>query len=110
MIILDIMQINLFLWIEVRRYRFYELWSYRACLLETNFFAAMLVPLFKPQAGWAEALTGSLREPKFTISMWEGIGRRLRRNYLWIYLILDGAWALKSISLIRSKVCRATYI
>lgn len=95
-IILDTMLINLFLWIEARRYRYYELWSYRARLLETNFFAAMLVPPFRPEPGWAEALAGSLREPRFTVGVWEAIGRRLRRNYLWMYLILDGAWALKS--------------
>src|SRR5690349_5805034 len=95
-IILDIMLINLFLWIEARRYRYYEFWSYRARLLETNFFAAMLLPPFQPQPGWAEALAGSLRQPKFTVGIWEAIGRRLRRNYLWMYLILDGAWALKS--------------
>jgi uncharacterized membrane protein len=57
----------------------------------------MLLPPFKPEPGWAEALAGSLRNPKFSISIWEALGRRLRRNYLAIYLILAGAWALKSL-------------
>jgi uncharacterized membrane protein len=95
-IILDIMLITLFLWIEARRYRYYELWSYRARLIEVNFFAAMLVPPTRPDPTWAERLAGSIREPKFPVSLWEAFGRRLRRNYLWIYFILDGAWALKS--------------
>lgn len=56
----------------------------------------MLVPPAKPDPTWAEDLAGSLREPKFPVSMLEAFGRRLRRNYLWIYFILDGAWALKS--------------
>jgi uncharacterized membrane protein len=95
-IILDIMLITLFLWIEARRYRYYELWSYRARLIEVNFFAAMLVPPTRPDPTWAERLAGSIREPKFPVSLWEAFGRRLRRNYLWIYFTLDGAWALKS--------------
>lgn len=94
-ILLDTLLITLFLWIEARRYRYYELWSYRARLLETDFFAAMLVPPFTPHPDWAEALAESLYQPEFPISMWEAIGRRLRRNYLWIYLILACAWALK---------------
>jgi hypothetical protein len=28
--------------------------------------------------------------------MWEAFGRRFRRNYFWIFLVLGAAWALKS--------------
>lgn len=95
-IVLDTLLITLFLWIEARRYRYYELWSYRARLIEVNYFAAMLVPPFKPAEDWAERLAESLRHPRFSISLLEAFGRRLRRNYLWIYLILASTWALKS--------------
>jgi uncharacterized membrane protein len=94
-IILDTLLITVFLWIEARRYRYYELWSYRARLLETDFFAAMLVPPFAPHPEWAEAMAETLLQPEFPVSMWEAFGRRLRRNYLWIFMILGGAWALK---------------
>ena len=94
-IILDTLLITLFVWIEARRYRYYELWSYRARLLETDFFAAMLVPPFEPHAEWGESLAHSLLQPEFPISMWEAFGRRFRRNYMWIYLVLGIAWALK---------------
>lgn len=95
-IIIDMVLVTLFLWIEARRYRYYELWSYRARLLEINFFAAMLVPPAHPDNAWANDLAASLRHPKFSISMLEAVGRRLRRNYLWIFFVLDAAWALKS--------------
>jgi uncharacterized membrane protein len=95
-IILSTLLVTLFLWIEARRYRYYELWSHRARLLETDFFAAMLVPPFAPRAEWGETLAESLLQPEFPISTWEAFGRRLRRNYLWIYAILALAWALKS--------------
>lgn len=91
-IILNTLLVTLFLFIEARRYRFYEVWSARVRLLETDFFAAMLVPPFQPAADWAESLAENLLQPHFTISMWEAIGRRYRRNYLWIYGIMVIAW------------------
>ena len=94
-IILTTLLVTLFLWIEARRYRYYELWSLRTRLVETDFFAAMLVPPFSPHAEWAESLADSLLTPEFPISMLEAVGRRLRRNYMFIYIILGLAWMMK---------------
>jgi uncharacterized membrane protein len=91
-IILDVLLVTLFLYIEARRDRYYELWSYRVRLMETDFFAAMLVPPFHPSADWAESLAESLLHPQLTVSLREALGRRLRRNYLWIYAVLALAW------------------
>jgi uncharacterized membrane protein len=91
-ILLNIMLVTFFLVTEARRYRYYELWSYRVRLMETDFFAAMLVPPFHPAPDWAEALSENLLHPHFPISNWEAIGRRLRRNYLWIYVVMGLAW------------------
>ncbi len=95
-IILNTLLVTGFLFIEARRYRYYELWSYRVRLMETDFFAAMLVPPFRPSPEWAESLAENLLSPSFTISMWEAFGRRLRRNYLWVYLMLGAAWIGKT--------------
>jgi len=95
-IILNTLLVTWFLFIEARRYRYYELWSYRVRLMETDFYAAMLVPPFHPSPEWAESLAENLLSPSFPISMWEAFGRRLRRNYLWIYLILFVSWMGKS--------------
>jgi uncharacterized membrane protein len=94
-IILDVLLVTLFLYIEARRDRHYELWSYRVRLMETDFFAAMLVPPFHPSADWAESLAESLLHPQLDVSLWEALGRRLRRNYLWIYAVLTLAWVGK---------------
>jgi len=93
-IILNTLLVTLFLSIEARRYRSYELWSYRVRLMETDFFAAMLVSPFRPAPDWAETLAESLLMPQFPISVWEAVGRRFRRNYMWIYMILGLAWLL----------------
>jgi uncharacterized membrane protein len=95
-IILNTLLVALFLFIESRRYRYYELWSYRVRLMETDFYAAMLVPPFHPSPEWAESLAENLLSPSFPISMWEALGRRLRRNYFWIFLILGTSWLIKS--------------
>jgi len=94
-IILNTLLVLWFLFIEARRYRYYELWSYRVRLMETDFYAAMLVPPFHPSPEWAESLAENLLTPSFPISMWEAFGRRLRRNYFWIFLILYASWAAK---------------
>jgi uncharacterized membrane protein len=95
-LILGTLFVTLFLWIEARRYRYYELWSYRVRLMETDFFAAMLVPPFSPHAEWAESLAETLLMPAFPISVWEALGRRFRRNYIWIYLLIDLAGILRT--------------
>jgi len=94
-ILLNILLVTIFLMIETRRYRYYELWSYRVRLMETDFFAPMLVPPFHPSPDWAETLSESLLHPKFPISNLEAAGRRLRRNYLYIYGIVGAAWLAK---------------
>jgi len=94
-IILNTLLVIWFLFIETRRYRYYELWSYRVRLMETDFYAAMLVPPFHPSPEWAESLAENLLSPHFPISIWEAFGRRLRRNYIWLFLILYAAWVAK---------------
>jgi uncharacterized membrane protein len=94
-VLINLLLVTVFLLIEARRYRYYELWSSRVRLMETDFFAAMLVPPFQPSPDWAEALAENLLLPHFPISTWEALGRRLRRNYLWIYFVVGFSWVAK---------------
>ena len=112
-ILLNLALVTVFLVIEARRYRYYELWSWRVRLMETNFFAALLEPPFKPSPEWAHNLTQSLLHPHFSISSMQAVGSRLRRNYIWIYAVLELAWLAKlllygeSANLLASVVARA---
>jgi uncharacterized membrane protein len=45
-----------------------------------------------------QQLGNDLRMPRFSISLNQGMARRLRRNYSWIFLILLLAWVLKTTS------------
>jgi uncharacterized membrane protein len=96
-LLLNALLVTLFLWIEARRYRYYELWSYRVRLMEIDYFAALLVPPFAPRSDWAEPLAASLVTPRFPVGMWEAFGRRCRRNYVWLFVVLDLAWAIKAL-------------
>jgi uncharacterized membrane protein len=98
-IIINTLLVSVFLFIEARRYRYYELWSSRVRALETEFLAPLL--LLRPGgiAPTFSALSGHLAEdllrPHFTVGVWEAVGRRLRRNYIWVFLLLACAWAIK---------------
>lgn len=88
--------VAIFLLMEARRYRYYEIWSSRVRVIETGYFAQMLAPeSVPPDETWAEHLAADLITPHFTITEWEAVGRRLRRNYLWIFALLALSWNLK---------------
>jgi len=88
--------VAIFLLMEARRYRYYEIWSSRVRVLETGYFAHLLAPNLTPSdEAWAEHLAADLTTPHFTITEWEAVGRRLRRNYLWIFALLALSWNLK---------------
>jgi uncharacterized membrane protein len=88
--------VSIFLFMEARRYRYYEVWANRVRVLETGYFAPMLSHrTIPPDKEWAEHISADLIAPHFTISVWEALGRRLRANYLWIFMLLALSWALK---------------
>jgi uncharacterized membrane protein len=88
--------VAIFLLMEARRYRYYEIWSSRVRVIETGYFAQLLAPeSVAPDEAWAEHLAADLITPHFTITEWEAVGRRLRRNYLWIFALLALSWNLK---------------
>jgi uncharacterized membrane protein len=95
LLLLTIALTFIFLFVEARRYRYFELWSYRIRLIETDYYAAMLVPPFRPSPDWAETLADSLLRPRFPISIWEAVGRRFRRNYFAIFAALIVVWLFK---------------
>ncbi|MBN1486696.1 MAG: DUF2270 domain-containing protein, partial [Anaerolineae bacterium] len=84
-----------FLNIEARRYTYYALWHYRVRLLETEFFAKLLVPPFQPRSDWRELMHETLMEPAFLITRWKAIANRYRRNYIWIISLIILSWLVK---------------
>lgn len=97
MILINTLLIFFFMYIEARRYRFYDLWRSRVRLMETEFFAEMLTPSVGADhhQRWRELLAHDLLYPRFGITLWQALGRRLRRNYLWIFAVLLVSWVVK---------------
>ena len=88
--------VSIFLFMEARRYRYYEVWANRVRVLETGYLAPMLSHrTIPPDKEWAEHISSDLMSPRFTISEWEAVGKRLRANYLWIFILLALCWGLK---------------
>ena len=89
--------IFLMLYIESRRYRFFHVYRSRVRLMERNYY----VRIFSARdmidmTHWMNQLGEDLRLPRFTITTTQAMARRLRRNYIWLFLILLLAWLLKT--------------
>lgn len=85
----------LFLIIEARRYRFFDVYRARVRLVERNYFSPLFAPGKPIDPDWAHALGKSLDHPTFMVSFRSAMSRRLRRNYFWIFLMILLAWVLK---------------
>ena len=95
-ILLVSLLVTFFLLIEARRYRYYDIWQTRTRLLESDYFAPMLWPEGTPShPDWQQLLATDLRRPAYHISFGEALGWRLRRNYVWIYVMLLITWHVK---------------
>jgi len=91
--------VSLLLGVEARRYRFFDVYRMRVRQFERHYFGQYFGPDATAAPGpWLEMLAQDLRHPKFRITFWRAMGRRLRRNYIWMYLILLVAWMLKVAS------------
>lgn len=91
--------ISLLLFVEARRYRFYDVYRMRVRQFERHYFGQFFAA--DPQGGpepWLVMLAQDLRHPKFRITMTLALRRRLQRNYIWMFLILLSAWAVKIAS------------
>jgi len=90
--------ISMFLILESRRYRFFNVWRARCRWIETNFYAPMLFRSTRPEPGeWQDVLANDYMTPQYHIGFWRAMGRRLRRNYMWIFSFQAIAYAGKII-------------
>lgn len=79
--------ILLFLMIEARRYRYFNVWRARCRWMENNFYVPLLNPHEPASGNWREVLAADYRRPTYHVSFKVALGRRIRRNYLWIVTI-----------------------
>jgi uncharacterized membrane protein len=84
------------LWIEARRYRFYDAFRGRVRMIESHFLVATVSRNPSLLGGdWQKLVCEDLILPSFKISKLEAVGRRLKRNYVFIIAIIIVAWMTK---------------
>jgi uncharacterized membrane protein len=84
------------LWIEARRYRFYDAFRARVRMLEAHFLVPMVMENRQMlQGDWKSLVCEDLILPSFKISTLEAVGRRLKRNYVFIFILILVAWVTK---------------
>jgi uncharacterized membrane protein len=80
--------VAVFLLLESRRYRYFNVWRARCRLIETDLYG----PLLRGEGihidgKWNVLLANDYVRPRFHIGYWRAIGRRLRSNYAYILSI-----------------------
>ncbi|MEK0447486.1 MAG: hypothetical protein RLZZ399_2807 [Verrucomicrobiota bacterium] len=84
------------LWIEARRYRFYDAFRARVRMLEAHFIVPMVLQNHRLlQGDWQRLMCEDLFLPRFKISKFEALGRRLKRNYIYLFTLILSAWVTK---------------
>jgi len=90
------------LFVEARRYRFYDAYEYRVRLLNQYFIYGFLLqghPLETPEkdegAFWRAELASDLRYPQYKMDLSHALGKRLKANYIFLFFVLLCGWLLK---------------
>jgi uncharacterized membrane protein len=88
--------VGLFLVIEARRFRAYDVWRSRVRYLQQHVWAPGLDPSTSlDDEDWRQRLANDYRNPTIKITAEEALAHRLRRVYLPLFAILNGAWTLR---------------
>jgi uncharacterized membrane protein len=88
--------VTVLLWIESRRYRFYDAFRARIRMLEAHFLVPMVMENRDLLQGeWKKLVCEDLILPSFKITKLEAIGRRMKRNYMFIFILILIAWLTK---------------
>ncbi len=94
--------IYMLLFVEARRYRFYDAYEYRVRLLHQNFIYSILANNTLPEdfdeergTFWRAELAADLRHPQYKMGFLDALGRRLFANYIYLFAILMVGWLLK---------------
>lgn len=101
----------MFLGIEARRYRDYDVYRSRARLIEENLFANAL----DPSAGvehrdWRIELSDDYRHPSLKIPGREALKRRLQRIYLPLLAVLLAGWLFRITALSSRPIVEAAAV
>ena len=86
----------IFLSIEARRYRYFDIWRTRVRIMEKSMYVPMLRGEgVRVDSGWNQELASDYEKLRFHISFLEALGRRLRRNYSFMFGVQAFSYIVK---------------
>ena len=95
-LLVGVVVVTVFLGVEARRYRDYDVFRSRVRLLQENLFATALDPSEGvADRDWRADLSRDFRRPTLKVSFWEALANRLRRVYLALLGVLLVAWVFR---------------
>lgn len=95
-LLIGMLIVTVFLGIEARRYRDYDVYRSRIRMLEQNLFANALDPSRGVEhTDWRAELAEDYRRPTLKVSLGEALANRLRRVYLALLGVLLAAWVFR---------------
>lgn len=94
--------IYVLLFVESRRYRYYDAYEFRIRLLNHHFIYGVLAERFVPEdlgfdetTFWRAELASDLRYPQYKMALSTALGRRIYANYGYLFAILLAGWLFK---------------
>src|SRR6201987_5134688 len=79
------MLLAVFLGLEARRYRYFNVWRARARYMETHWYATLLSGTrASDDPAWRALLAADYLHPRYHSSFLRAAGRRIRRSYIWM--------------------------
>lgn len=95
-ILIGVLAVTMFLSIEVRRYRHYDVYRSRVRLIQEDLLTGVLDPTAETEhENWRNNLSEDYRTPRFKITVFEALSNRLRRVYLSLLSLLVFAWVFR---------------
>ena len=96
LLLVGVVVVTLFLGIEARRYRHYDVYRSRIRMLQQNLFANALDPSRGVEhPDWRVELSSDYRTPTLKVTFGEALANRLRRVYLALLGVLIAAWLFR---------------
>lgn len=94
----NLVVVTMMLWIEARRYRFYDAYRARVRMLEAHFIMPVVMQNTELLEGeWRKLISQDLLLPSYKISWLEALARRLKRNYAFMYVVILVGWTVKIV-------------
>jgi uncharacterized membrane protein len=89
-----------FLLIEARRFRFFDVWRARVRMIEENFYGPILRrELASPLEEWGRHVADDLLRPRFHVTFLQAVKARLLRTYCFMFGFLLLAWIGRVLAL-----------